>query len=108
MERLKSIRSRTRSWNKHRNRMISGWSFGQLQSFVRYKTEREGIDTEEVNPVFSSQTCHVCFSRGLRDGKTFSCPTCGLVTDADLNAAKVIAAGGASVNTPRSDRRISA
>jgi IS605 OrfB family transposase len=108
LERLRNIRVRTKSWNKHLNRMISGRSFGQLQDFTRYKAEREGINTEEINPAYSSQTCHVCFSRGLRNGKTFSCPTCGLVTDADLNAAKVIAAGGASVNTPKSDKRASA
>jgi len=108
MENLKNIRIRTKSWNKHLNRKVSGWSFGQLKSFVQYKAEREGILVEEIDPSYSSQTCHACHSRGLRNGKTFSCPTCGLVADADLNAAKVIAAGGASVNTPRSNRRVSA
>ncbi|MDE2589437.1 MAG: transposase, partial [Patescibacteria group bacterium] len=43
MEQLKAIRDRTKTWNKHLNRMVAGWSFYQLQQFVKYKAAAEGI-----------------------------------------------------------------
>ncbi len=92
-EDLKGIRERTRSWSKHRNRMISGWSFGELQSFSAYKAERAGLETEFINPAWTSQTCHKCGVRGLRNGEVFVCTTCG-PAHADWNAARNIAAGG--------------
>lgn len=101
MENLKGIRDRTRTWNRHLNRMMSGWSFGELQRFIRYKAERSGIAVEFVNPSMTSQTCHVCLSPGVRNKETFSCTTCG-VMDADINASANIAAGGVAVSTPES------
>lgn len=93
IEDLRGIRGRTRSRSKHLNRMISGWSFGEFQSFLRYKAERAGLTVEAVNPAWTSQTCADCGRRGGRDGDVFSCQTCG-TRDADRNAARVIAAGG--------------
>jgi len=92
-EDLKGIRERTRSWSKHRNRMISGWSFGECQSFTAYKAERAGLTTEFVNPAWTSRTCHKCGALGLRNSEVFICQTCGPV-HADDNAARNIAAGG--------------
>jgi IS605 OrfB family transposase len=92
-ENLKGIRERTKSWNKHRNRMLAGWSFGELQTFSEYKAIKAGLITEFVNPYKTSVTCHKCKKQGHRDGKSFSCATCGDF-DADTNAAKNIAAGG--------------
>jgi IS605 OrfB family transposase len=92
-ENLKGIRKRTRSWSKHRNRMVSGWSFGELQTFSTYKGARAGLVTEFVNPAHTSQTCSWCGKLGVRSGETFVCATCGPV-HADWNAARNIAAGG--------------
>ena len=103
LENLKRIRSRLRIPSKHLNRMVSLWSFAQLQAFIRYKAAIKGIRVIEINPAYTSQTCHKCFKRGVRDRETFTCTTCGIVTDADVNAALVIAAGGAAVNRPGSD-----
>lgn len=100
MENLKGIRDRLRIPNRHLNRMVSLWSFAQLQEFVRYKAAGKGIRFEIVNPAYTSQTCSSCGRRGIRDRETFCCITCGSTTDADVNAAKVIAAGGAAVNRP--------
>lgn len=100
MEQLKDIRSRTKTWNKHLNRMVAGWSFYQLQQFVEYKAAKAGIVIEFVNPAYTSQTCHQCLKLGSRKGKLFSCTTCG-EQHADINASRVIAIGGASVNTPK-------
>lgn len=93
MERLAGIRRRCKIFNKHTNRMMSGWSFGQLQAFVAYKAERCGIKIEYVDPAYTSQTCSQCGALGMRRGDVFSCITCGK-SHADIQAAVNIAAGG--------------
>jgi IS605 OrfB family transposase len=103
MERLKDIRSKTRTWNKHRNRMMAGWSFYQLQRFVVYKAATAGMSVEFVEPAYTSQTCHHCLQLGSRDGERFNCLTCG-EQHADVNASHVIASGGVA----RKPARISA
>lgn len=105
MENLKGIRDRLRIPNRHLNRMMSLWAFAQLQAFVRYKAAGKGIRLETVNPAHTSQTCSSCGKRGIRDKETFCCTTCGEF-DADVNAAKNIAAGGALVNAPESNSQV--
>jgi IS605 OrfB family transposase len=105
MENLKGIRERTQVPNRHLNRMVSFWAFGQLQAFVAYKAAMRGIKVEWIDPAYTSQTCAVCWRRGLRNRETFSCTTCGEF-DADVNAARVIAAGGAVVNRPESNGQV--
>jgi IS605 OrfB family transposase len=100
MERLTDIRSKTKTWNKHLNRMVAGWSFYQLQNFVEYKAAAFGISVEYVNPAYSSQTCHQCFNLGSRKGERFNCLTCG-EQHADVNASHVIALGGAACKPAR-------
>ena len=103
MEDLKGIRARTQVPNRHRNRMVALWAFGQLQEFVEYKAAAQGIRTEVVNAKDTSKTCHRCRKLGIRNRETFVCTPCGGTLDADLNAALVIAAGGAVVNRPESN-----
>jgi len=105
-ENLKGIREHTKTWNKHKNRMMSGWSFGELQKFSEYKAERAGLGFELVNPAWTSETCHVCHQRGVRSQAKFwlYCPTCDRVFDADQNAAKNIEAGGVEPREIRGDR----
>lgn len=95
MEQLKDIREKTRTWNKHLNRTIAGWSFYQLQQFVEYKASAFGVSVEYVNPAYTSQTCHSCLSLGSRKGDRFNCLACG-DQHADVNASRVIAIGGAA------------
>jgi len=93
MERLTHIRANTKTWNKHLNRMVAGWSFYELQQFVQYKAAAVGISVEFVNPAYTSQTCHHCLKLGSRKGEQFNCLTCGN-QHADVNASRVIALGG--------------
>lgn len=95
LENLKGIRDKTRVPSKHLNRMVSLWAFAQLQEFVRYKAAMKGILLIHVNAAYTSQTCHKCLELGLRNKETFVCTACGITMDADVNAAKVIAARGA-------------
>jgi putative transposase len=100
MEQLKDIRIKTKTWNKHLNRMVAGWSFYQLQQFVKYKAAAYGIAVEFVNPAYTSQTCHHCLKLGSRNGERFNCLTCG-EEHADVNASHVIALGGAACKPAR-------
>lgn len=105
MEQLKHIRSKTKTWNKHRNRMVAGWSFYQLQQFVQYKAASFGISVEFVNPAYTSQTCHHCLKLGSRNGERFNCLTCG-EQHADVNASHVVALGGAVCKPARISSRM--
>ena len=94
LEDLRGIRERLKIRNRPRNRMVSLWAFGQLRDFIRYKAAAKGILVIEVDPAYTSQECHRCHELGKRSLDLFICGTCGEF-DADLNAAKNIAAGGA-------------
>jgi IS605 OrfB family transposase len=97
-ERLDGIRYRTRG-SKRFNRMMSSWAFRQLVDFVRYKADRAGIPVVFVDPRGTSKTCSRCghSSRSNRpDQSHFRCVSCGYQLNADLNAARNIAALGPS------------
>jgi putative transposase len=100
MEQLKEIRAKTKTWSKHLNRMVAGWSFYQLQQFIQYKAAAFGIAVEFVHPAYTSQTCHRCLKLGSRKEERFNCLTCG-EQHADVNASRVIALGGAACKLAR-------
>ena len=100
IEDLTNIRfgANRKSRNKSLRRKTNSWSFAQLRSFLEYNCKRAGVRLVAINPAYTSQTCNVCYHIGERNGKHFYCNHCGNVADADINAAKNIAAWG-YVNT---------
>jgi IS605 OrfB family transposase len=98
VERLKGIRDRCKRGTVKTRRMLHSWSFAQLLGFIKYKARLAGVEVIEVNPRKTSQTCSRCghCERGNRPRQaSFHCKACGYTIHADLNAARVIAAGGA-------------
>lgn len=96
LEALDGIRDRVRS-SKRFNRMVSSWAFRQLADFITYKAEREGGAVLFVDPRKTSQTCSKCgyeSRHNRRTQGTFRCHSCGHEVNADLNAARNIAARG--------------
>lgn len=85
---------------KSQRRRVNGWAFYQLKEFLTYKAEQAGIPLVLVNPANTSQTCHVCGEHGIRNGKSFKCPSCSWSGDADFNGAKNIAFLGRYVDRP--------
>ena len=85
LENLKGIRKIRKG--KRFNRWLNNWSFYQLQSFIKYKAEREGKKVVFVNPYLTSQTCSNCLKLGSRYLSSFVCSHCGFSCDADLNAS---------------------
>jgi len=77
----------------NREILASGWGL-----LVRRLESKALGRLEKINPAFTSQRCSVC---GHVDGKSresqadFSCTACGYTCNADVNAARNIAAGHA-------------
>jgi IS605 OrfB family transposase len=80
------------------------WRYHQLEQFLKYKAEENGIIFQEVNPKYTSRRCsecgfiHAAFDRAFRDRNRaggmvarFECPECGYKADPDYNAARNIA-----------------
>ena len=73
----------TRAFRRSRN----AWVARQVATRGKHKAAEHGVWAVSVNPSWSSLDCHVCGSRGARQGAVFACEKCGLVDDADHNAA---------------------
>ena len=92
--------------SKTERRRTNSWAFYQLRMFVEYKSRLSGVGVVFVPPAYTSQTCHNCLhihpeqGKSYRNGKRFRCGHCQWEGDADHNASHVIAALGATVNTP--------
>lgn len=75
----------------------SNWSYFELQTMIKYKAQKVGINVNFVKSAYTSQTCSWCGVRGIRDSTNFFCqnPNCkqhGVKEiNADHNAARNIA-----------------
>ena len=100
IESLTGIRERTKeNGSRHLRWLLGNRAFAQLGSFLRYKAEAAGIPVIEIDPAYTSQTCHACghCERANRKSQAeFHCQHCGLMLNADENAARNIKARGES------------
>jgi putative transposase len=77
--------------NRDLARSLSDAGMGELSRQLLYKAKWHGVEVRVVDKFFpSSNTCSCC--GGVRNDldlstRTYSCVTCGLVIDRDLNAA---------------------
>lgn len=82
------------------NKILRNWSYYQLQQYIEYKAEREGIQVRYIDPSYTSQTCARCGHIDKENRQTqekFICTKCGFELNADHNA---------SINIARSDKYI--
>jgi IS605 OrfB family transposase len=88
MEALKGIRNKNRG--KTMNRLLSNWSFYQLNSFIKYKSIQKGIQIIEICPWYTSKTCNRCgevYSIRPKNCGFFKCLHCGYTCNSDFNAS---------------------
>lgn len=86
LEELTNIRKRIKGSKRMRSR-LHRWSWYELQQFVEYKAQAEGIEVVYVNPAYTSQTCSKCDCLGSRHKHLFKCSNCGSYQHSDRNAA---------------------
>ena len=102
---------RNKRLRKEQRTMINGWSFYQLEQFLIYKAEANGIKVEYIDARYTSQRCNKCgyICRSNRKQHSFECKECGFRLNADLNASRNIVvkalesyklSSGADVNQP--------
>ncbi|MFU8849821.1 RNA-guided endonuclease InsQ/TnpB family protein [Micromonospora sp. SL1-18] len=72
---------------KNINRRLAAWTKGVTAEALKNVSERRGSALVPVNAAYTSQTCHRCGRFGRRSGDRFYCTACGVVWQADVNAA---------------------
>ena len=99
VEALDGIRGRLRhKASRDQRRLLGGWGFHQLRSFLEDKAQAVGVTVYAVDPRHTSRACPSC---GLIDRKNrpdqaaFTCIACGFAGHADHVAAINIARRGA-------------
>ena len=79
---------KSKNLGKNTNRRLSGWVKGLMASAIDIVASRRGYRVVLVNAAYTSQTCSKCGCLGKRTGDKFHCASgCGVVMQADLNAA---------------------
>lgn len=75
-------------------KMLGTWTYYELQQYIKYKAEMDGIKVRFVNPAYTSQTCSKCGyvdSENRLEQEKFVCKKCGNSLNADYNASINIA-----------------
>jgi IS605 OrfB family transposase len=96
LENLKDIRKRTKAKRRTQTkRRMHSWPFASLKSKIAYKAEERGCTVVAVDPRHTSQRCSCCghtARSNRRSQSIFKCRKCSYHLNADLNAARNIAA----------------
>ena len=84
---------RKREQGKRFNSILNGWSYYQLEQFVKYKAALAGKQVAYVDARYTSQKCSKCnhIERSNRKSQSlFCCKQCNFTLNADLNASRNI------------------
>lgn len=76
-----------KSLGRNINRRLAAWTKGVTAEALASGSERRGSALVHVNAAYTSQACHRCGRLGRRDGDRLHCTACGVVWQADVNAA---------------------
>ena len=96
LENLKDMRKRMQAKRRTKTkRRMHSWPFASLKTKVEYKAEERGCTVVAVDPRHTSQKCSCCghtARNNRRSQSDFWCRQCHVRLNADLNAARNIAA----------------
>lgn len=86
-EDLKNVKHKSSFYRSINNR-LQYWSYRQVIDKLESLSQSKGFALIKVDPSYTSQTCSNCGAvvKANRDGEHYHC-SCGLVIDADTNAA---------------------
>ncbi len=91
---LEKLNIRTKKkYGKKFNKILSNWSWKQLETFLSYKAELSGKKVCFVDARYTSQKCSNCGHTEKSNRKSqslFTCKRCNLTLNADLNASRNI------------------
>jgi predicted RNA-binding Zn-ribbon protein involved in translation (DUF1610 family) len=87
-ENLKHVRKGQRT-----NRFLAHWTYDDIFAKLERKCQEIGVHIEAIPYSYTSQRCSKCgwTRKSNRKGLAFKCGNCGMVANADLNAALNIA-----------------
>lgn len=69
----------------------SRWNHSKQQDAISHAVRRNGVRVKKVNPLYSSQLCHVCGNSLSHSKRSVRCSDCQFSLDRDFNAAMNIA-----------------
>ena len=94
MEDLSGLKLNTfKKSNKKSNKNFRNKSqyalYTKVYELLQQKCEEQGVQIVKVSPKYTSQTCSRCkiIDKTNRQGEIYQCKSCGLIIDADYNAA---------------------
>ncbi|MFC4766971.1 zinc ribbon domain-containing protein [Effusibacillus consociatus] len=70
---------------------LSQWQFGKLQEYLTYKLQARGIQIQQVDESYTTQTSPVCRRRKKVSGRVYKCK-CGYQQHRDIHGASNILA----------------
>ena len=81
---LKEIRKQNKG--RRFNRKLNSFPYFKLAQYIKYKAEWKGIKVMKISEAYTSQICHRCGEKGIRNNGLFKCE-CGLEDNSDRNGA---------------------
>lgn len=90
IENLKNVKHKSsgKIYRKTMNK-LQRWSYDRTFTKLKQLSESKGFTIKIVDPAYTSQTCSKCGSvhEESRKGELYECVNCGMIIDADYNAA---------------------
>ena len=86
-ENLRNVKHASKLY-KSLNNKLQYWSYRQVLMKLEALSEVEGFNLTKIDPAYTSQTFSKCGTilKSNRNGEFYNC-SCGLIIDADTNAA---------------------
>ena len=86
-ENLRNVKHASKLY-KSLNNKLQYWSYRQVLDKLNQLSEIEGFNVIKIDPAYTSQTCSKCGTilKSNRNNEFYHC-SCGLLIDADTNAA---------------------
>lgn len=91
-ETQKLSKKQNRKISKLTTRSMMTWSHYRFKELLRYKMKRSGGELIDCTEEYTSKTCTRCgrINHNLGSNKVFTCTSCNLIIDRDVNGARNI------------------